>query len=354
MRLSQLAFPLLRRLDPESAHRLTIRALALGLGSGRLEADDPLLATELWGRRLANPLGVAAGFDKHAEAMAALLTLGFGFVEVGSVTPRPQPGNPRPRVFRLQEDQAVINRYGFNSQGMEAAARRLARYRAREAGRGTAGLVGVNLGKNKDSADAVADYVLGARCLAAHADYLVINVSSPNTPGLRALQGRQELEELLTALRDALRQPAPPLLLKIAPDLAQADLEDIARIALESSLEGIIVSNTTIQRPDSLRSPLRTEAGGLSGRPLFELSTAVLKSLYILTEGKVPLLGVGGVASGEDAYRKLRAGASLVQLYSALTFQGPGLLPRLKRELADCLRRDGLSGPAEATGLDAR
>jgi len=348
--LSELAFPLLRRLDPETAHRLTIRALALGLAGGAADPDDPILATEVWGQSFPNPLGMAAGFDKHAEAMAPLLSLGFGFIEVGSVTPRPQPGNPRPRVFRLLEDEAIINRYGFNSEGMEAAAKRLARYRAR----GGKGILGVNLGKNKETLDAAEDYVLAARKLAPFADYLVVNVSSPNTSGLRALQARQELEELLARITSALPQEAPPLLLKIAPDLAEADLEDIAAVALEGGLDGLIVSNTTIQRPDSLRSPYRKEAGGLSGRPLFELSTAVLKSLYRLTRGSVPLIGVGGVTCGETAYRKLRAGASLIQLYSALTFQGPGLITRIKRDLAACLRRDGLSSPAEAIGLDVR
>ena len=350
MSLADLAFPLVRRLDPETAHRLAIRALALGIGPRPAEPEDPLLATNVWGRDFANPLGLAAGFDKHAEAMPALLAMGFGFVEVGSVTPRPQLGNPRPRVFRLPEDEAVINRYGFNSDGLEAVARRLSSYRAR----GASGLVGVNLGKNKDSPDAAEDYALGARKLASYADYLVINVSSPNTPGLRALQSRRELEQLARAVRAALPQPAPPLVLKIAPDLQEADLEDIAALALDGALDGLIVSNTTIQRPDSLRSAQRHQAGGLSGRPLFELSTSVLKKVYRLTKGRVPLIGVGGIASGTDAYRKLRAGASLIQLYTALSLQGPGLIGRIKRELAEALRRDGLAGPADAVGRDAR
>lgn len=348
-----LALALLRRLDPETAHRLTVAALSLGLGPRQRGPEDPLLATEVWGRRFPNPLGIAAGFDKHAEAMAALLRLGFGFVEVGSITPRPQPGNPRPRVFRLPEDGAVINRYGFNSQGLEPAARRLAAWRA---GGGT-GLLGVNLGKNKESAEAAADYAAGARRLAPYADYLVVNVSSPNTPGLRALQGRGELERLVAAVRAALPAdlpaPAPPLLLKIAPDLTPADLEDIAAVALEAPLDGLIVSNTTIERPASLRGRHRGEAGGLSGRPLFELSTRVLAETYRLTGGRLPLIGVGGVTSGEQAYAKLRAGASLVQLYSALVYEGPGLVARIKAELTDCLRRDGLPGPAAAVGLDA-
>jgi dihydroorotate dehydrogenase len=347
--LADLAFPLIRRLDPETAHRLTVRALSLGVGIPKAEANDPILATEVWGRRFSNPLGIAAGFDKHAEAMEPLLSMGFSFVEVGSITPRPQPGNPRPRVFRLLEDEAVINRYGFNSEGLDVAAKRLARYRAR----GASGLLGVNLGKNKESEDAASDYALGARTLAPYADYLVINVSSPNTPGLRALQSREELEQLVARVRTAIPEPAPPLLLKIAPDLAEADLQDIAAVALEQALDGLIVSNTTIQRPESLRSVHREETGGLSGRPLFEMSTTVLKTVYRLTGGRVPLIGVGGIASGEDAYRKLRAGASLIQLYTALTLHGPSLVSRIKRDLAESLRRDGLAGPAEAVGLDA-
>ena len=251
----------------------------------------------------------------------------------------------KPRPVSPLEDEAIINRYGFS----EAWRRRQTAATVRRQG-----ILGVNLGKNKETLDAAEDYVLAARKLAPFADYLVVNVSSPNTSGLRALQARQELEELLARITSALPQEAPPLLLKIAPDLAEADLEDIAAVALEGGLDGLIVSNTTIQRPDSLRSPYGKEAGGLSGRPLFELSTAVLKSLYRLTRGSVPLIGVGGVTCGETAYRKLRAGASLIQLYSALTFQGPGLITRIKRDLAACLRRDGLSSPAEAIGLDVR
>jgi len=346
--LKRLAFPLLQKLDPERAHRLTIQALSLGLGGSRTEEEDPLLATELWGCRFSNPLCIAAGFDKNAQAIAPLLSLGFGFVEVGSITPYPQPGNPRPRVFRLTEDEAVINRYGFNSDGMEAAARRLRRYRAR----GASGLVGINLGKNKESADAARDYALGAQKLAPYADYLVINVSSPNTPGLRALQGRQELERIVALVRAALPEDGPPLLLKIAPDQAEADLEDISAAALEGRLDGLIISNTTIQRPEGLRDAARNENGGLSGRPLRPLSTAVLKRVYRLTQGRVPLIGVGGIACSADAYEKLRAGASLLQLYTALVFQGPALVTRIKTELADHLRRDGFTRLSDAVGID--
>ena len=350
--LFTLGAPILRLLDPETAHRLTIRALALGPGLQTRRADPPPLGQDLWGLHFPNPVGIAAGFDKDAEAVGPLFGLGLGFVEIGSVTPKPQPGNPRPRVFRLPEDGAVINRYGFNSQGLEAAERRLAAWR----GRLLPGPLGVNLGKNKESEDAAADYRLGAERLGPYADYLVINVSSPNTPGLRALQGKDSLSALIEAVMGALekQEKRPPLLLKIAPDLTQADKEDIAAVALESGLSGLIVSNTTVERPDSLTGRHRAETGGLSGKPLFGPSTALLSELYGLTEGKLPLVGVGGIASAEDAYAKIRAGASLVQLYTALVYQGPGLIRRIKAGLLEALRRDGFSSIDEAIGADHR
>lgn len=341
--------PFLRFIDPESAHRLAIRALRAGLVPRPTLPDETILRQELWGLRFDNPVGLAAGFDKHAEVPDALLDLGFGFVEIGGVTPRPQPGNPRPRLFRLNEDQAVINRMGFNSEGLEVV-------RARLAARKRRGLVGVNLGKNKEQTDAAADYVEGAVAFAPHADFLVINVSSPNTPGLRALQSKETLADLIGKVRAALAglTAAPPLLLKVAPDLTEEDRRDIAAVALESGLQGLIVSNTTLARPASLRSPHRQETGGLSGRPLFEASTALLAEFYRLTQGRIPLVGVGGIASGRDAYRKVRAGASLVQLYSALVFHGPGLVGDIRRDLAACLRADGFRTLAEAVGADHR
>jgi dihydroorotate dehydrogenase len=321
--------------------------LRLGAPLLRARADDAVLATTLWGRRFPNPLGIAAGFDKHAEAPDALLSLGFGSVEIGSVTPLPQPGNPRPRVFRLVEDEAVINRYGFNSDGIEAVARRLI-------ARPRQGIVGVNLGKNKETEDAATDYAKGAAALSRFADYLVVNVSSPNTPGLRALQGREALDALIARVQAAMPAPAPPLLVKIAPDMTPEDLADVAQVALARGLAGVIVSNTTITRPETLRGASRGETGGLSGKPLFELSTAALGAMWHLTQGKVTLIGVGGVSSGADAYAKIRAGASLVQLYTALVFHGPALIGRIKRELAELLRRDGFASVADAVGADHR
>jgi len=343
--------PALRLLDPEAAHDLTVRALEHGFAPHSKAADDPALATRVWGLSFANPIGLAAGFDKDARVMPAMLGLGLGFTEVGSVTPRPQPGNPKPRIFRLPEDGAVINRLGFNNGGLEAARRRLEAFRKK--GRAS-GPVGVNLGKNKDTADAASDYVLGAAALGPLADYLVVNVSSPNTPGLRALQGRGELEDLLGRVLAALPQPAPPLLVKIAPDLTEEDKADIAAVALSMKISGLIATNTTIARPDNLKGAARGETGGLSGRPLFGPATAVLGDLYRLTEGRIPLIGVGGVASGADAYRKIRAGASLVQLYTGLIYGGPALVPRMKSELARLLREDGFDSIAAAVGADHR
>ncbi len=349
--------PLLRRLTAERAHSVTIRLLATGLVPSMADSNDPILAQRLWGLDFTNPVGMAAGFDKNAEVIDPLLALGFGFVEVGTVTPRPQPGNPQPRCFRLPEQQAMINRFGFNSQGLEVAARRLNAWRHRR--RRRPGVVGANLGRNKDSSDAVHDYVAGVYALAPLSDYLVINVSSPNTPGLRALQDREPLTELLSrvllARADLCEKKPPPLLLKIAPDLTDEDLTAIAEVCLNVGIDGLIVSNTTISRPDAvLGLPDATEAGGLSGRPLFELSTRVLRDIYRHTRGKLPLIGVGGIASAEDAYTKIRNGASLVQLYTALVYQGPRLIHDITSGLPAFLRRDGFKCLADAVGTDAR
>lgn len=343
-----LALPLIRYLGPESAHRLTVRALSMGLGPVQRTADDPALATRVFGLDFPNPLGMAAGFDKNAEVWRATLRMGFGYVEIGSVTPRPQAGNPRPRLFRLTDDEAVINRMGFNNDGMEAAARNLAGQRR--------GIVGVNIGKNKETADPVADYVACARRLGPLADYMVVNVSSPNTPGLRALQDPARLSEIVDAVSDALSRAcpdgAPPLLVKIAPDLTPQDCEDIARVALEGPVAGLIISNTTIERPESLKSPSRGESGGLSGKPLFEPSTRLLSHMYGLTSGKLPLIGVGGISSGRDAYEKIRAGASLFQIYTGFVYQGAVLINRIKGELTALLREDGFDKVESAVGVD--
>src|ERR1700761_1641277 len=350
MSLASFALPLLRRLPPERAHELTIRGLAAGAAPRQVAPDDPILAMRLRDLAFPNPVGLAAGFDKNAEVPDPMLRWGFGLVEIGTVTPRPQVGNPKPRLFRLTQDQAVINRMGFNNQGLDAVAARLARRQRR-------GVLGANLGKNRDSADAAADYCRGVAALGPYADYLVINVSSPNTPGLRDLQRRSEVSVLIgavTAARDRLAGGRPPVLLKIAPDLTRQEQEDIAEVALNSAIDGLIIANTTIARPAELRSPDAPEPGGLSVAPLFQPSTRLLAEMYRLTRGALPLIGVGGIGSGADAYAKIRAGASLIQLYSALTYQGPALVGRIKRELADLLRRDGFGSVAEAVGSGNR
>ena len=352
----RLARPALRFIDPETAHRIAVRALASGLVPALAEPDDPILATRLWDLDFANPIGLAAGFDKDGEAPDALIRLGFGHAEIGTVTPRPQPGNPRPRLFRLTSDRAVINRYGFNSGGLVAL---VARLEGRSNLR-SPGILGINLGRNKDSIDEVADYVAGITASCRHAGYLVINVSSPNTPGLRDLQARDAMERLVRAALDARARAtpaghtAPPLLVKLAPDLDESGLADGAEVALSTGLDGLIMGNTTVSRPAGLSDAGRHEAGGLSGRPLRELSTQRLAQLYRLTGGQLPLVGAGGVSSGADAYAKIRAGASLVQLYTALVFEGPGLAPRIKHELTGLLRRDGFTSVGDAVGADHR
>ena len=340
--------PLVRLLDPERAHRLAIETLRRGFVPRPAAVDDPILSSILWGREFQNPVGLAAGFDKHGEVPDAMLAQGFGFVEVGGVAPQPQPGNPKPRLFSLDRDRAVINRFGFNTVGADVVAARLTSRRR-------AGIVGVNLGVNR-SGDRRADLVSGATQFAPLADFLVINVSSPNTPGLRALQGRAELEGLLGAVKAGLALVAvrPPLLLKISPDLAPDDERDVAQVALDFGIDGIVATNTTLARPASLTDEHRQETGGLSGRPLFQLSTDVLRRMYRLTEGRVPLIGVGGIAAGRDAYAKIRAGASLVQLYSELVYEGPGLIGRIKTDLAQSLKADGFTSLAQAIGADHR
>ncbi|MEP6968449.1 MAG: quinone-dependent dihydroorotate dehydrogenase, partial [Pseudomonadota bacterium] len=341
-----LAAAALRRLDPETAHGLTLAALKAGLGPRARAPADPILAMRLAGLELSNPIGLAAGFDKDARVPRAMLAAGFGFVECGTATPRPQGGNPRPRLFRLPRDQAVINRMGFNNAGLEAFAARLA---ARRSG----GVVGANIGAGKDSTDRVADYVAGLTRLWGLCDYFTLNVSSPNTPGLREMQGRDALADLLGAVREAragLVGPGAPIFLKVAPDLGEGEALDIAEAAVAFGLDGAVVSNTTTARPGTLRGAHRDETGGLSGAPLMAPSTRQLRTFHQAAGGRLALIGVGGVASGADAYAKIRAGAGAVQLYSALAFQGPGLILRIRRELADLLRADGFTAVAQAVG----
>ncbi|CAN5399687.1 quinone-dependent dihydroorotate dehydrogenase [soil metagenome] len=342
MSASDLGTALLRWLDPEAAHGLAIRALQI-LPLARPATDDPILATTVAGLRFTNPIGLAAGLDKNAEALAGLSRLGFGSVECGSVTPRAQDGNPRPRLFRLAEDRAIINRMGFNNHGLEAFADRLTRRRADVP-------VGANLGANKETEDKAADYVAGLRRLAGLADYFTINISSPNTPGLRALQGAAALDDLLGRIAQARSETAAaPVFLKVAPDLEASEVEMIVAAALRHGVDGLIVSNTTLERT-GLSSPHALEAGGLSGRPLRERALRVLTQAATVSAGRLPLIGVGGIASGEDAYARIRAGASAVQIYSALIYGGPGLIGRIKRDLAALLRSDGFVSLEDAVG----
>lgn len=348
-RLFSLVRPVLHALDPETAHNLTIAALNSGLLTAATVPDDPRLHVNCMGLDFPNPLGLAAGFDKNAEVPDAMLGQGFGFVEIGSVTPRPQAGNDRPRLFRLPEDSAVINRMGFNNDGHARVFGRLDRRQDR------AGIIGVNLGANKDSDDRIADYALGAAAFNRLASYITVNISSPNTPGLRALQSRGELETLIGRVRDARDAAAAedgrraPLVLKIAPDLVEEELADIAAVCLNMKVDAVIVSNTTISRP-RLKSNHAHQAGGLSGAPLFRLSTVQLAHMHAMTEGKLALIGAGGIASAEDAWQKLRAGASLLQLYSALVYQGPQLIADIVRGLAERLDEHGFSRLHEVTG----
>jgi dihydroorotate dehydrogenase len=340
MGLYSLVRPLAFALDAERAHRVTIEALKR-LPASSPEPSDPILSSGVAGLRFPNPIGLAAGFDKDAEVWRQMLGFGFGFVEAGTLTPLPQAGNPKPRLFRLVEDKAIINRLGFNNRGVEAALPRL-----RLTG---PGLVGANVGANKESADRIADYALGVRRVAEVADYVTVNISSPNTPGLRALQDRAALDELLAAVMEARPEGGPPLFLKVAPDLEPADIDDIVTVASDRRVDALIVSNTTVSRPP-LRSPHREEQGGLSGAPLKALALERLRDFRSASGGALPLIAVGGIESGLDVFERIRAGASLVQLYTALVYQGPGITQRINRELAALLRRDGYRSVAEAVG----
>lgn len=336
-------------MPPEAAHQATILATRLGLAGGEGVLTDPRLRQDLWGLTFPNPVGLAAGFDKHAECILPLFNMGFGAVELGSVTPEPQPGNDKPRVFRDIAAGAVINRYGFPSIGVNKFTRRVRHVRSMTP---LPGILGINLGKNKNQEDPVADYLAGMRATHKIADYWVINVSSPNTPGLRSLQERSTLSELMASAQQLQGEIAPhvPLLLKIAPDLTDELLADIVSVAMARNLQGMIVSNTTITRPAGIDLEFAKQTGGLSGKPLMNLSTRMLREVRRATEGKIPLVGVGGVDSAETAYAKIRAGASLVQLYTGLVYAGPGLIPQLFQGLLKLLERDGFAHISEAVG----
>ena len=360
--------------DHELAHRLSVFAAKYHLVPRDKVGNDRRLESKVWGLSFPNPIGLAAGFDKNAECIPAAYTLGFGFTEVGTVTPLPQPGNPSPRVFRLAKDEAIINRFGFNSEGAEVVARNLARFREAQATMPpeSRGVVGVNLGKNKSSENAIEDYLVGVRKLAQFADYLVINVSSPNTAGLRDLQAKEPLKALLTAVTKELasvtsdslyvsksssRSPKirPPLLIKVSPDMTDKELESVAAVCLAVPVDGIVISNTTVGERDKLKETfLASEPGGLSGKPLLSRSNAALASMYRHTKGKIPIIGVGGVASAEDAYEKIKLGASLVQVYTALVYEGPALPATMKRELVELLKVDGFVSVQEAVGAAHR
>jgi dihydroorotate dehydrogenase len=342
--LYSLIRPALFRLDAERAHGLAIKALKV-MPAGKPVPGGGPLETQVAGITFPNPVGMAAGFDKDAEVADALLGLGFGFVEVGSITPLPQPGNPKPRLFRLEEDCAVINRMGFNNGGAEAAAVRVASRGDRP------GVLGINIGANKDSADRIADYAAMTRIMAPYATYLAVNISSPNTPGLRALQDESALVDLLDGVIEARGSAGPPVFLKVAPDLQSADVEAIARIAVEKKLGALIVANTTISRPE-LASSHAGETGGLSGAPLKPLALETLRAFRKASGRAMPLIGVGGIATAEDAWERIRAGASLVQLYSAITYRGPGIAKNIAKGLEALMRRDGFASIAEAVGSE--
>lgn len=349
--LFDLARPVLMGIDPELAHGATIKALQF-LPQARPDPDDPRLGLEAFGLRFPNPIGMAAGFDKHGEVPDPLLQMGFGFTEVGTITPRPQPGNPKPRLFRLSEDLGVINRFGFNSQGHSAVHARLSARPHQN------GVVGINVGANKDAADRTADYVEGIRAFADLASYFTINISSPNTPGLRDLQQAAALDDLLVrvlACRDEMspRFGRKPVLLKIAPDLSLEDLDDIVKVVRQRKIDGMIISNTTITRPDHLRSADRQEAGGLSGRPLFKLATRTLAQVYQRIDRQFPLIGAGGIEDAASALAKIEAGASLLQIYSAMVFLGPQLIQDIKKGLLHSLDQTGASSLESFIGTRA-
>jgi dihydroorotate dehydrogenase len=353
--LFKLAKPFLHRMDPEAAHKITLQALKSGVLPCPARVSDARLKTTLWNRNFPNPVGLAAGFDKNADVVGPMLNIGFGFVEAGTVTPRPQEGNPRPRVFRDADNEAVINRMGFPNDGAEAFRHNIEKFL--ESKPRPAGVVGINIGMNKGADDPARDYCALVRLLGNYADYLTVNISSPNTPGLRNLQSRENLIPLLSRIMEerarTCGKDAPPLLVKLAPDLNDVQLKDVAACLTEASVDGVILSNTTLDRPEYLPAQFYEQQGGLSGRPLASKSTDVIRQLYRLTEGKITIIGAGGISGAEDAYAKIRAGASLVQLYTALVFQGPELVFDILTGLVKLLEKDGLDHISKAIGKDA-
>jgi len=348
MSFYKLIRPLVFLFEAETSHNLAIAALKFGLVKLPLRQNFPQLETKVFGINFENPVGLAAGFDKNGEVISALIKRGFGFVEVGTCTPLAQPGNPKPRLFRLEEDDAIINRFGFNNKGAKDFINNLKN-------RPKIGIVGANIGKNKTSTDSVADYITMLEKVYGLSDYITINISSPNTPGLRDLQGKEELDKLLGAIiakRADLGGKKIPILLKISPDTTKYQQEDIAQISLKHSIDGLIISNTTIGQRDVLLNDHAGETGGLSGRPLFKISTECLREMYRLTERKIPIIGVGGIFSGDDAYTKIKSGASLVQVYSSLIYEGFGLIPRINERLCELLHKDGLKNISQAVGVD--
>lgn len=353
--LYKAARPLLFRMDPETAHNATLKALAAGLVPSGVPVRDNALETVLWGRKFPNPVGLAAGFDKNAQAVGPLFGLGFGFVEAGTVTPRPQAGNPRPRVFRDEESESVINAMGFPNGGLtefRANIEKFLKTRPRQPG-----ILGINIGMNKDQSEPAKDYRLLIRHLGPLADYLTVNISSPNTPGLRDLQKKENLSALLKEIMEERAASCggdpPPVLVKLAPDLTEPQREEVAGAVLDALIDGLILGNTTLDRPVGLPSSFSGRKGGLSGAPLRQKATALVRDFYRMTGGRIPLIGLGGISTGEDAYEKIRAGASLVQLYTALVYRGPGVARRINEELLQCLRRDGFASAADAVGADA-
>jgi len=351
--LYKLFTPALFTIDPEAAHRMTIKALKAGVIPHGKRVESDMLRQKVFGLAFDNPVGLAAGFDKNAEVIAPILKLGFGFTEVGTVTPQPQDGNPKPRVFRDPQNEAVINRMGFPNAGAEVFEKHIRKFKTSSS---NTGLLCINIGMNKTQTKPVTDYVALIERFAALADYLTINISSPNTPGLRDLQKRKPLLELLKAVLDAraIATPKnpPPLLVKLAPDLDDAQVEELCSAVIEAKIDGVIISNTTLARPDYLSDDFRGETGGLSGKPLKGSSTEILRKFYMHLKGKMPIIGVGGVSSAQDAYDKIRAGASLVQLYTGLIYEGPCVANSINRGLIDLLQRDGFDHIGSAIGID--